>query len=61
MHFPFCVKNDSLCVKETASFKTRHQAVEFILLRGLRYARVTMALLLAMKFALDYVRMFVTL
>ena len=49
MHFPFCVKNDFMSVKKTASFKTRHLAVEFILLCGLRYARVTMPLLLAMK------------
>ena len=48
MHFPFCVKNDFMSVKKTASFKT----VEFILLGGLRYARVTMPLLLAMKIAL---------
>ena len=49
MHFPFCVKNDFMSVKRTASFKTRHLAVEFILLGGLRYARVTMPLLLVMK------------
>ena len=49
MHFPFCVKNDFMSVKNTTSFKTRHLAVEFILLGRLRYARVTMPLLLAMK------------
>ena len=49
MRFPFCVKKDFMSVKKTASFKTRHLAVEFILLGLLRYARVTMPLLLAMK------------
>ena len=47
MHFPFCVKSDFMSVKKTASFKMCHLAVEFILLGGLRYARVTMPL--AMK------------
>ena len=32
MHFPFCVKNDLMSVKNTASFKTRHLAAECILL-----------------------------
>ena len=49
MHFPFCVKNDFMSIKKTTSFKTHHLAVECILLGGLRYARVTMPLLLAMK------------
>ena len=29
--YAFCVKNDFVSVKKTASFKTRHLAVEFIL------------------------------
>ena len=45
MHFPVYVKNDFMSVKKTASFKTRHLAVEFNLLGGLRYACVTMPLL----------------
>ena len=49
MRFPLCVKNDFMSVKETASFKTRHLAVEFILLGGLCFARVTVPLLLTMK------------
>ena len=59
MHFPFCVKNDFMFVKKTASFKTRHLAVEFILLGGLSYAHVTMPLLLAMKIALGYITTYV--
>ena len=66
MLFLSYVKNDFMSVKKTSSFKTHRLAAKCILLGGLRYARVTMSLLLVMKcvtvslFALDYVRMFVT-
>ena len=55
MLFPFCVKNNFMSVKKTASFKTRHLAVECIQLGGLCYARVTMPLIVVSDENLHYI------